>query len=98
VQIEPLWTHGNDGNIDRFDILRELQAIPGKQLAIMRYSPAHSPHSEWVYNNADIDAAEVVWARDMGNDQNQELLQYFRGRHVWLIDADAVPPKVEPYP
>jgi hypothetical protein len=34
----------------------------------------------------------------MGNDQNQELLQYFRGRHVWLIDADAVPPKVEPYP
>jgi hypothetical protein len=84
--------------VDRAAILAQLEAMPGRHLAIVRYSPTHSPHSEWVYNRADIDAAKVVWARDMGKEQNQELLRYFSGRQVWLIVADQVPPRVEPYP
>lgn len=93
--IEHSWTHDN---IDRSDILRELEVMPGKQLAIIRYSSSHSPHSEWVYNRADIDAAKVVWARDTGDEQNQDLLRYFQGRRIWLIDADEVPPRIEPCP
>ncbi|MFZ0762204.1 MAG: hypothetical protein WAM69_19820 [Candidatus Sulfotelmatobacter sp.] len=95
VPIEAPWTHRN---IDRSDILKELEAMPGQQLAIVCYSPSHSPHSEWVYNRADIDAAKVVWARDMGKDGNRELLQYFRGRKVWLVEADSPTPQLLPYP
>jgi hypothetical protein len=95
TQIEPPW---KSQNIDRAAILGKLQAMPGQHLAIVRYSPSHSPHSEWVYNDADIDAAKVVWSRDMGKDRNQELLQYFRGRKVWELEGDSPAPQLVPYP
>jgi hypothetical protein len=38
-----------------------------------------------------------VWARDMGEEQNQELLRYFSERRVWVLYADESPPRLEPY-
>jgi hypothetical protein len=43
---------------------------------------------------ADIDGATVVWARDMGPTENTELINYFEERHVWLVEADDVAPKL----
>jgi hypothetical protein len=64
---------------------------------IVRYQADHEPFAEWVYNEADIDASKVVWARDMDAKQNQELLGYFRDRQVWLFEPDQVPPKLRAY-
>jgi hypothetical protein len=75
-------------------ITRELQGMPGKQLVIVHYGPQHSPHLEWVNNLADIDGEKIVWARDMGDAGNQELLRYFKDRRVWRIDADDPAPKL----
>jgi hypothetical protein len=52
---------------------------------------------DWVYNEPDIDHAAIVWARDMGNTDNQELLNYFKDRRVWRINGDSSPPRLEPY-
>ena len=52
---------------------------------------------EWVYNGADIAAQRVVWAHDMGPTQNEELIHYYKHRHVWLLYADEQPPKLVPY-
>jgi hypothetical protein len=95
AQIEPAWPRGNTS---RARILRTLESSPGQHLVLVRYGTAHSPHNEWVYNAADIDAARVVWARDMGAQNNRELLLYFNGRHAWLIEPDASPPTLSPYP
>lgn len=75
----------------------ELSHRPGQHLVLVHYSPAQSLHREWVFNRADIDAAKVVWARDMGPVRNRELLDYFRGRHVWRLEADALAPRPVPY-
>jgi hypothetical protein len=94
VQIEAAWP---GGNLKRAMILGQLQHSPSQQLVIVRYGPRHSFHNEWVYNDADIDAAKVVWARDMGKDGNQELLNYFKHRQVWQVNDDASPPRLESY-
>jgi hypothetical protein len=65
-------------------------------LVIVGYGPDHDLNQEWVYNAADIDTAKIVWARDMGDRDNQELLQYFRDRKVWRLNADQSPPRLEP--
>lgn len=41
--------------------------------------------------------AKVIWARDMGPEQNQELLKYYSDRQVWLAEPDETRPKVSPY-
>jgi len=69
-------------------VIRELQKQPGKQLVIVHYGPQQVPHDEWVYNAADIDASPIVWARDMGDRKNHELIAYFKGRDVWQLDAE----------
>jgi hypothetical protein len=64
----------------------------------VRYHVDHDPFFELVYNDADIDNSKVVWARDMGPAQNEELLRYYNDRQAWLLDADEVPPRLRPYP
>jgi len=93
--IEPAWPRGN---LERANLLREMQQRPGRQLIIVRYGPHHDVDHEWVYNNADIDASKVVWARDMGGDGNRELLQYFRDRKAWMVEGDDPAPRLAPYP
>jgi hypothetical protein len=53
---------------------------------------------ECVYNSADIDASQIVWARDMGEEKNLELVDYYRGsRKIWLYQPDTDPTALIPY-
>jgi hypothetical protein len=94
AQIEPAYPRGNQ---TRAALLRSLEHSPEKQLVLVRYGKDHIPDDEYVYNAADIDAAKVVWARDMGEQNNLELLQYYVDRQVWLFEPDEPPPKLSPY-
>src|SRR5579864_660521 len=85
------------GNQQRAAVLQRMEQMPGDQLLIVHYKPTHFVHMEWVYNRADIDHAKVVWARDMGEKCNEELINYFRNRHVWLVEPDDTPLRVKPY-
>jgi hypothetical protein len=94
TQIEPAWPRGN---LERARILRELRGLPGDQLVFVRYGAHHDLDREWVWNEASIDGAPVVWARDMGESENEELLGYFKTRSAWLVNGDDASPKPEPY-
>ena len=81
----------------RIAINRRLAQEPGRQLVFVRYFSTHGYH-EWIHNAADIDHARVVWALDLGPAQNDDLKHYFPGRKVWLMEPDALPPRLAPYP
>jgi hypothetical protein len=77
---------------ERERIMDDLKSQVGKDLVIVRYGPSHNIHREWVYNEADIDAADVVWAREMKPSANQALMDNFKGRRVWLLEPDSREP------
>lgn len=81
----------------RVKVNRALQETPGQLLVFVRYSPQHVFQDEWVYNEADIDASRIVWARDRGPADNEELRRYYPKRAAWLLDPDVQPPKLIPY-
>jgi hypothetical protein len=99
------WIAGTQGGgsiramgLERARVLRQLEASPQKQLVLVRYRSDHDPLQEWVYNGADIDGSKVVWARDMGPEQNEILIRYYQGRRVWVAEVDDRTAKLEAYP
>ncbi len=91
------WDAINHGDPEgRIAIRGQLEAAPGRQLVFVRYGPQHR-FQEWVHNAADIDGARVVWARDLGADEDQKLLRYYPDRTAWLLEPDAHPLRLRPY-
>lgn len=92
------WDAINHGDPEgRIAINRQLNTQPGRQLVFVRYGPQHL-FQEWVHNAADIDHSRIVWARDLGPEENQKLLNYYADRTAWLLEPDAHPPLLARYP
>jgi len=87
--------HGNPAR--RIMVAQELAGIPGQLLVFVHYTPQHIFQDEWVYNQADIDASRVVWARDLGPEENQKLLPYYPHRIALLLEPDFRQPKLSEY-
>jgi hypothetical protein len=81
----------------RAEVTSWLKARPCRQLVIVHYAPDHPVDQEWVYNGADIDGSKIVWARAVSEKADRKLAQYFSGREIWTLNADAYPPRLEPY-
>jgi Protein of unknown function (DUF475) len=81
----------------RNQIVTRLEHEGGKHLIIVRYAPNVSNSVEWVYNQADIDRARVIWAREMDPAQNRKLLDYFKDRRAWLLQVDTSKTQLLPY-
>ena len=94
----PAWYQASPQSFGRASILAELQRFPGRHLVLVRYKPDRIPFAEWVYNQADIDASNVVWARELSPAENWNLIHYFRDRSLWLLEADEKPPRLSRFP
>jgi hypothetical protein len=93
----PTWYNLPPVKTDRARIQAVLDRQSGEHLVIVRYQPQSQSKYDWVYNEADIESAKIVWARDMGRAANRELIDYFNHRHAWLVEPDEAPPKLSPY-
>ena len=92
------WYGPDHFGAQRASLEGKLEALPGGQLVLVRYSARHNTLDEWVYNGADIDLQKVIWAREMDSASDQELFRYYQDRKVWLVEPDQSPVVVEPYP
>ena len=87
-------------HIQRAQLVRQLKQEDGSHLILISYGPRHSFHYEWVYNEADIDRAKVIFARAMNSRQDCQLVEYFKARRLWSLDVDddQLIGKLKPYP
>ncbi len=93
-----VWYGPDHFGTDRLGVEQAMEQLPGKHLAIVRYSSSHNPFNEWVYNSADIDNSKVIWAREMDETNNLELVSYYKDRDVWLVQPDSSTTKLSAYP
>lgn len=77
-----------DTSVERPRIESMLRSEPGRQLCLVRYSTGHAPLDEWVFNRPDLRDARIVWARSLTPETDQELIDAFPNRHVWLLQPD----------
>jgi hypothetical protein len=84
-------------NARRAQVEDELAEKLGQHVILVRYTDNHSPHEEWVYNGANIDGQDVVWAHDLGPDADRQLLDYYKDRHVWLLQPDINAVRLDSY-
>ncbi len=93
----PTWYNLAPPITQRAQIEQQLSQLPGQQLVIVDAQPDPRTTYDWIDNAADIDAAKIVWARDMGAAANQELLDYYPSRTVWWLDPNEAHPTLTPY-
>jgi hypothetical protein len=88
------WDYVNFGDTEgRRAIDARLASASGKQLVFVRFGPRHLLR-EWVHNDADIDRSRVVWALDLGPEEDAALIRYYPDRKVWVLEPDASPPRL----
>jgi hypothetical protein len=92
-----IWYGPDHFGTERVRVEEFLRSQPGKQLAIVHYSDRHNPYNEWVYNAADIETSPVIWADEMDDAQNRELVHYYNDRTVWLVQPDQQPAGISKY-
>jgi hypothetical protein len=93
-----MWIGPGYYGTERAQIESRLQELPGKQLAIVRYSRERNTLDQWVYNSADINDSKVIWAWEMDAANDRDLMHYYKDRKVWLVRMDTQPASVLPYP
>ncbi len=97
LQFEPLdWTASIPGDADRAALKSQLSRDPERFLVIVRYAPDHDTNREWVYNEADLNQAKIIWARDLGP-ETDALVQHFGDRRAIVVEPDRNPHEYVPY-
>jgi hypothetical protein len=82
----------------RIKIKKQLQETPGNHLVFIQDPPPQYRFISWMQNGADIDRSRIVWARDLGAAENEQLKRYYPNRVVWLLKTEVQPPKLERAP
>ena len=92
------WDNINHRNPERRILVEhQLEEIPGQLLVFVRYTPRHIFQDEWVYNEASPAEARIVWARDLGPEENSKLRAIYPNRQTLLLEPDARTPVLSPY-
>jgi hypothetical protein len=71
----------------RAELIAQLNSTAGEHLVVV-HGEKRWGCEDWIKNEADIDNAKIVWARNMGEEKNARLLGYFAGRRVWHVHIE----------
>jgi hypothetical protein len=70
----------------RVEVIQRIDRLPGKQLVFVN-TGGDDDIDQWIQNSADIDHSRVVWALDLGPEEDAKLLAYYTDRTPWKLRA-----------
>ncbi|MBS1877112.1 MAG: hypothetical protein JSU00_28125 [Acidobacteria bacterium] len=82
------WCCKAAGRPDKAEFAEAIGKEPGMHLVLVRAKTDPYNFFQWIYNEADLDRARIVWARDLGDERNRALLEYYKDRTIWLVDPN----------
>jgi hypothetical protein len=92
------WCCRVEGNLNKSRLTKQLEQTPGGHLVFVKPKTNEKNLFQWIYNDADIDAASIIWARDLGEARNAQLADFYHGsRTVWLVDPNVEPARIIRY-
>jgi hypothetical protein len=72
---------GNRAALENF-----LKQQPGKHILFLETADAFPADARfYVYNRADIENAEIIWAHKLSAEENAALINHYKNRSVWLL-------------
>lgn len=68
-------------------MIEQLARLPGDDLVLVTLAPDHRMFQNWLHNGADLDSADVIFARDLGIPiESNPLLDYYSDRQLWHLE------------
>lgn len=64
-----------------------MQSESGQHVVFVTYDSEPLLNAEWVYNGADIDDSDIVWARSRSAQANEGLRVYYEDRRSWTLEV-----------
>lgn len=83
---------------ERARVERALRGREGRHLVFVRNPAVGLAGTEWVYNEASIDDAKIVWAREVSPAADCALRDYYPERRVWVTYVDESPAQATSFP
>jgi hypothetical protein len=74
------------------------QLRTGRHLIFVQYESGHLLHDEWVFNSADLEHANIIWARALGRSADAPVIRYFHDRQPWLLRIGETQLQFDRYP
>jgi hypothetical protein len=84
-------------NLERTRLESQLERTPGQHLVLVHVRRSDRGSIFWIYNEPDLNHAKIIWAHDMGDTENQELIRLYPNRRVWMVDKDNAINRLVPY-
>jgi hypothetical protein len=70
----------------RAELENFLKSQPGKHLLFLETADAFPADARfYVYNRADPEASEIIWAHDLSPEENAALVNRYKNRSVWRL-------------
>lgn len=70
----------------RAEVIRQLEKQPTKHIVFVQYPDKYDfVNCEWVFNEANLEKAGVIWVRWGTNELNQRVIESYPDRTAWLM-------------
>lgn len=73
-------------SLERARIQAQMEQTPGRHIVFMHFHHWETGAVFWIFNDPDPQTSKVIWAYDMGDEANHQLMQLYPGRSSWFVD------------